>query len=155
MRNCSVFSEVCKWCFRNTFQLIAAFVWFTASASQYGNIVWSAASFLFSGLVSNLSQRCGLFLQVLETRLSNDEDDCEGRKLVTSVGWAPVGPSVGQLAAAAGKSIHLYSPSKLARAAVTCPSFSGVHLIWRKCIVGSDIYFLVSSYPVSSLSLQN
>lgn len=96
-----------------------------------------------------------MLLQVLETRLSNDEDDCEGRNLVTSVGWAPVGPSVGQLAAAAGKRIYFYSPTKVARTATTCPSFSGVHLIRRKFIDGLKIYLLVSSFSFSFLLLKN
>lgn len=84
--------------------------------------------------IKNLAHVSGVFLQVLETRSSNDEDDCEGSHQVTSVGWAPAGPSVGQLAAASGKNIYLYSPTKLARAATTCPSFSGVYLVWSKCL---------------------
>lgn len=84
--------------------------------------------------IRNLAHVSGVFLQVLETRSINDEDDGEGRHQVTSVGWAPPGPSVGQLAAASGKNIHLYSPTKLARAATTCPSFSGVYLVWSNCL---------------------
>ncbi|KAG0631662.1 hypothetical protein M758_1G270500 [Ceratodon purpureus] len=98
-----------------------------AYAASSAVVVATAASPLNPGESS--SGR--FFQQVLETRSSNVEENCEGRDLVTSVGWAPVGPSVGQLAAAVGKAIHLYSPTKLARDLTAGPISSEMPLAWE------------------------
>lgn len=97
-----------------------------AYAASSAIVIATAASPLNSGESS--SGR--FFQQVLETRTNNDGDDCIGRSLVTSVGWAPVGSSVGQLAAACGNTLLLYSPTTLA-SATAGSRYSEIPLAWE------------------------
>lgn len=68
-----------------------------------------------------------LLLQVLETGVGSGEGDSEEeeRGWVSSLGWAPMGPSVGQLAAATSRSIHIYSPAGLSTSSTCSLSMPG------------------------------
>ncbi|KAL2650756.1 hypothetical protein R1flu_018884 [Riccia fluitans] len=70
----------------------------------------------------------GFFHEVLLTDCP--KEDGRGRERVTSVGWAPVGPSLGLLSAVAGRHIYLYAPQGLSEVQNSKQKWPEVPLRW-------------------------
>lgn len=101
--------------------LFAGFSWL-AYGAQFSVVVLMAPS------PSNKGEAAmgGFFHEVLLTDCPKEGD--KGREWVTCVGWAPSGPSLGLLAAVAGRHLYLFRPEGLSQVQNSKQKWPGIVL---------------------------